>query len=174
MPEIQSVAVASRLPLVHGGMREFAVAVNGGSFDETGTPDFWYTLVTPGYFDTLRIPMVRGRNFTPAEARNGVNYDGAPVIISETTARRFWPGEDPIGKRLAFGPRRSSGPPIDGSEDAYSGGSTVIGVARDVIGWRLDRVDPTSLYLPVTTAYGGTASGRNGRPRRDCHAHPRQ
>jgi predicted permease len=164
LPEIRSVAVASRLPLVHGGMREFAVAVDGGPVDAPGTPDAWYTLVTPSYFDTLGIAIVRGRNFTAQEARDGAAYDGSPVILSESTAHRFWPGQDAIGKRLAFGPRHGGQRLSDGEPDAHSVSSIVIGVARDVRSWRLERVDPTCIYLPVTTAFGGTASGSNGRP----------
>jgi len=137
--------------------------VNGGSVDEPGAPEAWYTLVTPSYFETMGIAIVRGRNFTAQEARDGSNYDGAPVVVSEATARKFWPGEDPIGKRLAFGPRRRS-LLSDGSEDARSVSSFVIGVAKDVRSWRLERLDDTGLYLPVTSAFGGTASGNDGRP----------
>jgi predicted permease len=161
LPEAQSVAVASRLPLVHGGMHEFAVNPSGGSVQELGTTDAWYTLVTPSYFDTLGIPIVRGRNFTIQEGRMGTNYDGSPVIVSESTARRFWPGEDPIGKRMAFGSRVGS---RDTDQDAHSVASIVIGVARDVRGWRLEVWDPTCVYLRVTNAFGGTANGSNGRP----------
>jgi predicted permease len=161
LPDIQSIAVASRLPLVHGGMHEFAVDPRGGSVEEPGTPDAWYTLVTPSYFDTLGIPIVRGRNFTIQEGRASKTYDGSPVIVSESTARRFWPGEDPIGRRLAFGSRRGS---RDTDQDAHSVSSIVIGVARDVRGWRLEMVDPTCIYLPVTNAFGGTAGGSDGRP----------
>jgi putative ABC transport system permease protein len=54
--------------------------------------------VTPSYFRTLGIPIVRGRGFTDGDGR-----DGAPVaIVSEAVARRYWPGQDPLGKRLQF------------------------------------------------------------------------
>ncbi|HWC95753.1 MAG TPA: ABC transporter permease [Candidatus Sulfopaludibacter sp.] len=164
LPEVRSVAVASRLPLVHGGMREFAVSLRGGSPDDAGTPNAWYTLVTPGYFNTLGVPLVRGRYFTSQDARDGVNYEGSAVIVSEATARLFWPGEDALGKSLAFGARKDSGRLSDGSEDAHSASSVVVGVVKDVRSWRLERVDPTDIYLPVTSAFGGTASGTNGRP----------
>lgn len=161
LPEVQSVAVASRLPLVHGGMHKFAVNPGGGSVQEQGTGDAWYTLVTPSYFETLGIPIVRGRNFTMQEARVGTDYDGSPVIVSEATARRFWPGEDPIGKRMAFGSRAVR---KGADQDAHSVASIVVGVARDVRAWRLEVWDPTCIYLPVTNAFGGTANGSDGRP----------
>jgi predicted permease len=55
--------------------------------------------VTPDYFETLRIPLIQGRTFTPADRA------GAPevVIINETVARQAWPGEDPVGKHMNFG-----------------------------------------------------------------------
>jgi putative ABC transport system permease protein len=57
--------------------------------------------VTPGFFSTLGIPLVKGRDFTPADHAQAPRV----VIISEAMARRYWPNEDPIGKRL-----RKTGP----------------------------------------------------------------
>ncbi len=159
LPEIQSVGVASRLPLVHGGMRSFGVSLNGHPLHDSATPESVYVLVTPNYFEMLGIPIVRGRNFAAQESRDSSNFDGSPVIVSEATARRFWPGEDPLGKTLAFGAKDSSG-----DEDAHSASSLVVGVARDIRSWRLDGLDDSLVYLPVTSAFGGTASGASGRP----------
>ncbi|MBI3667427.1 MAG: ABC transporter permease, partial [Acidobacteria bacterium] len=55
--------------------------------------------VTPGYFQALGVPLVRGRLFTERDV------PGQPrvVIVNETLARRFFPREDPIGKRIKFG-----------------------------------------------------------------------
>jgi macrolide transport system ATP-binding/permease protein len=164
LPEAQSVAVTSRLPLVHGQMRSFWVAPGGGSVDAAGARESVYTLVTPSYFDTLGIAIVGGRNFTAREAGDAVHCDGIPVIVSEATARKFWPGEDPIGKLVAFGARRNEGRLSNGEEDAHSAGSYVVGVAKDVRSWRLERIDDTAIYVPVAAAFGGTASGSNGRP----------
>ena len=71
--------------------------------------------ILPWYFRTLGIPMVRGRVFTDDDRR-----ESAPVaIVSESTARRYWPGQDPVGKRLRF--------VADGTWPWV----TVVGVARD-------------------------------------------
>jgi hypothetical protein len=51
-----------------------------------------YNLVTPGYFNTLRIPIVRGRHFTASE----IDQRAAVVVISESIACMLWPGEDPL------------------------------------------------------------------------------
>jgi len=84
--------------------------------------------VSPEYFSVLGISIVRGRNFTAAETRGG-----APVAIAtESTARRFWPGQDPIGKTLLR----------DGESDIV-----VVGVAKDAQVSHLARSDETYLYL---------------------------
>jgi predicted permease len=65
--------------------------------DERPTAD--YARVSPGYFEAFRIPMIRGRSFTEAD-REG----RAPVaIVNETFAKRAWPGESPIGRRVRLG-----------------------------------------------------------------------
>lgn len=91
--------------------------------------------VSPGYFRTLRIPLVAGRDFAPHDTA------GAPLvaIVSQKLAARLWPGDNPLGKRIAApayrGPRR---PPIE-----------VIGVARDVKYRSLLADPPLLLYLPL-------------------------
>jgi len=62
-------------------------------------PVVWFRAVTPGYFRALGIPLKRGR-LLEARDREGAEPVG---LINETMARRFWPGEDPIGKRFAWG-----------------------------------------------------------------------
>jgi len=71
--------------------------------------------VWTGFFSTLRIPMVRGRDFTATDLRPGANA----VIISETMAYRLWPGRDAIGERFS----------IDGPQGPFR---TIVGIARDV------------------------------------------
>jgi macrolide transport system ATP-binding/permease protein len=165
LPEIRSVAVASRLPLA-GGLRTIAVALTAGALNERGTPSSFFNLVTPSYFDTLEIPIVRGRNFMAPESRDGFDFNGSPVIVSEATARRLWPGEDPVGKRLAFGPGRNSRR-LAGEEYPHSASSVVIGVAKDVRSADLTRVDNSCLYFPSTGRSRGPivmrARGDEGR-----------
>jgi len=63
---------------------------------ENLAPTLWAGAVTPGYFQLMRIPVLRGQSFTDAMSEKSE----AVVVVSAATARRFWPGEDPIGKHL--------------------------------------------------------------------------
>ena len=55
-----------------------------------------FNVVGPRYFEILRIPIVHGRSFTDQDSKNAPGV----VIVNQAFARRFWPGENPIGKRL--------------------------------------------------------------------------
>jgi len=83
----------------------------------------------------MQVPLIRGRNFTRQEAELGV----AVAVISQSTARRFWPEEDPLGKRFKLGAQTG-----DGWEEFE-----VVGVARDARNANLTRIDPVFFYLPT-------------------------
>jgi hypothetical protein len=114
-----------------------------------------YRYVSPEYFALLRIPIVRGRGFTPDEARG----ETPVVIVSASTAARFWPGQDPVGKtlRAAFpedqetrpdGARRRFG--IYKKTDMPTKDLTVVGVAGDVSSeFVYMGKDEATAYLPT-------------------------
>jgi predicted permease len=152
---VLSVAQASRSPI--GGIRWVPVApvgaapISGAAGGEpTGAG---YSHVTPNYFDTLGIPIVRGRVFTALEAEGQV----AVVIISEATARRFWPGDDPIGKRLKIGSERTT-MSFPGESYPSIASSEVIGVARDVRSMDLRKIDESYVYLPLSQTHKWTST----------------
>ncbi len=156
LPGVRSVSQASRGP-ISGGIRWVPVArADTTSLPPTAagskTPAAGYSYITPDYFDTLGIPIIRGRTFTPGEG------DGqAPVVvISEATARRFWPGEDPIGKLLKIGSEKGS-TSFPGESDPFIPSSEVIGVARDVRSMDLRRLDESYLYLPLSQSHQWTS-----------------
>jgi putative ABC transport system permease protein len=107
MPGVISAAAISRPPLTGGGINmPFLIegrpapppsSASGDSSQEQGqTAD--YFAVTPNYFATMKIPLLRGRDFNPQDT------GAAPlaIIINQTLARRFFPNEDPIGKHLTL------------------------------------------------------------------------
>ena len=126
LPGVVEVAQAECAPLSHD--------FSGSEFAIPGHPNtvsIEYNHVTPGYFSLLGIPIVRGRDFTPAET-----HAVSAIIVTESTARRLWPGQDPLGKALRE---------ISGRE--YS----VIGVAKDAQVSHLGQLDTNYLYFPAGT-----------------------
>jgi predicted permease len=95
--------------------------------------------VSPEFFRTLRIPFLAGRTFSDTEA-----HDGAPVaIVSESLTKRFWPGQDPIGKRIKPGPPDSKIPWM-----------TIVGVVNE-LKYRGVPNNPTAdpdLFIPLSGA----------------------
>jgi predicted permease len=93
-----------------------------------------YYSVTPGYFKAMGIPLLRGRLFTERDTKDAPRV----VIINETMAKRFFPGEDPIGKRLDLGDAREP----DWEE--------IVGVVGDVKHYGLDQDTTLQTYEPYT------------------------
>jgi len=90
------------------------------------------------YFETLGVTLLRGRDFTRQETSMGAHVS----IISESTARRFWPGQDALGKHFRLDEH------FDGKLTEFE----VIGIARDVRFANLTRVDPAHVYLATDAA----------------------
>ena len=134
-PQVHSVALAFGAPLLNSGTGNFQPS---GSRVSMASPEArsLFNLVSPEYFETVGIPLLRGRVFSPDEA----GRDAPVVVISENTARRFWPGEDPLGKRISvvrgFHPSRIAG-------QTY----TVIGVVKSVRSASLSKVDRAYIYF---------------------------
>jgi predicted permease len=112
MSGIRAAAVVAPVPL-SGWVMSTQVVPEGSADDDMGLPTS-FASVSPGYFATMALPLVRGRDFTPQDG------PGAPLvaIVNETVAQRLWPDQDPLGKRLRN----------PGENQAYR---IVVGVARD-------------------------------------------
>ena len=96
-------------------------------------------LVTPGYFAAMGIRLRAGRTFTDQDGPGAM----LAIVINERLAREAWPGEDPIGKRIACCERGPDGAPA---------WKTVVGVVADVRARGVDRDAPREFYLPVAQA----------------------
>ena len=99
--------------------------------------------VTPGYFAALGVPLLRGRLFDGRDAESSPPV----VVISDTMARRYWPGEDPVGRRITF----NSGIPQAQQQVVGGPGSReVIGIVGDVRHLGLDEEPEPMFYTPHT------------------------
>jgi len=134
LPEVQSSSVVSLVPL--GGVSRAVPASNNAETHLSASVGYW--VVSPTYFSTLGIPIVRGRSFDEQDTRQGRSV----AIINEAMARQFWPGQDPLGKQLRPGP-----PSVPFVE--------VVGVARNTRGARLWEADQPYLYLPLLQTTDG-------------------
>jgi putative ABC transport system permease protein len=132
LPGVKAVSVASLTPL--GGVSRAAPVTAADSSGPVGASEtsVGYWVVSPNYFATLSIPIVRGRGFGLRDTGQG-----PPVaIINEAMARQFWPAQDPVGKRLRPGP-----PSVPFTE--------VVGVVKNTRGARLWEADQPYVYLPL-------------------------
>jgi putative ABC transport system permease protein len=99
LPGVASVGGINHLPL-EGDLWDRGFEIEGRAKPRPGeVPDAVYRIVMPGYFETMRLPVKRGRTIT---YRDNAKAQGV-VIINERAAERYWPGENPIGKRFVLG-----------------------------------------------------------------------
>jgi putative ABC transport system permease protein len=93
--------------------------------------------ISPSYFDTMHLKLLSGRLFGPQDTA-----DAPPVIIiNQTMASRYWPGEDPIGKQIHLGLPNSN---------EFGPAATVVGVAPDMRQIWITPVERPAVYLPIT------------------------
>jgi predicted permease len=130
IPGVTSVGAIDLLPMAGGNSRT-GVEIEGREPVEGEPPTRMHPrVVTPGYFRTMDIAIVKGRAFTAED-------DGRAepvVIVSDLAARQFWPGQDPVGRRVRFG-----------GEEAWR---TVVGVVRDVRHWGRRLAVAPMIYRP--------------------------
>lgn len=141
-PDVRGVAVTNHLPFASSGGTVFKIegrpdpATRGGDW-----PIAAYSgVISEGYLRTMGIRLLRGRGFTNADRADARRV----VLVSESLAREYWPGEDPIGQRI-------SGPARDEWE-------TIVGVVADVKFDSLTADNPTALYRPLDQGNVGVMS----------------
>ncbi len=98
IPSVQQAALTSALPVNGRNLGYFFNIEGRPALESTKAPTAWLQSISPDYFQTLEIPILAGRTFSPADNA------GAPLVamINETMARRFWPNESPIGKHVIY------------------------------------------------------------------------
>ena len=128
-PGVEGVALSSSPPFAGGNT---GMPIEGvGETQMGGAPlQTDWRMVSPEYFETMRIPLIRGRVFSSV-----VGADDRTIVVSATMARRMWGGADPVGRQILAGP---------------NGAFTVVGVVGDVRNLDLALSPAPTMYLPTT------------------------
>ena len=134
IPGVQTAAFTAALPLDGGGLGLGPIEVPGATppDPERGWNADW-SVITPGYFETLRLPIVRGRDFTDADRAGAIDV----AIVNESFARRLWPDGDAIGKTFRNEHRTL----------------TVVGIARNAKYRTLGEEPRNFVYVPLAQRY---------------------
>jgi len=133
LPGVESVGATSQLPLL--GRQDASYQIEGYTPPPGAPgPDSEFRSIAPDFFKSLRIPMLRGRAFSEQDGPDQPKV----IIVSEALARRYFPDQDPIGRRIRLGRR----PPLNGWR-------TIVGVVADVRDWGLDQPVRTVYYVPI-------------------------
>jgi len=140
LPGVESASFASSVPF--GIENEGAGLEIDGVRPEAGraAPFADLSTVTPEYFRTMRIPLLRGREFADSDTETGARV----AIINQTMAQRYWPGKDPLGHIFTR------------SDDPQRKPLQVIGIVRDSRYDDLSGPFPAIFYLPFSQNYGPT------------------
>ncbi len=149
LPGVISAGAIDLSPLSGGHNGGFYIIENAPpKKPDESQPVVLFRSVFPGYFEAMEIPIVVGRSFNE---QDGQNRGSLSVIVDEAFAKRSWPGDNPIGKRICPGMGNVEGSP----ELPWI---TVVGVARDVKHYGLDKVGHAGIYLPYTQQPRNTMS----------------
>ena len=134
LPGVQAVALSSRTPLAFGG-GSTSVQPEGYVLRPNESMETQVAIITPNYFQTLQIPLMKGRDFTLQDAERSQRV----VIVNETFAERYWPNQEAIGKQL--------------NSDLTHEWFTVVGVARNSKVNELNEKATPFVYLPLYQVY---------------------
>ncbi len=132
LPGVTGVALADSPPLAGGSNITRIVFPDRPEVALEQSPVIGVHVVTPGWFNALRVPLKRGRLL------NDQDRIGTPksIVVSESAANQFWPGEDPIGKRAKV------------YQGGFEDGATVVGVIGDVRYHTIDSLPIRDVYMP--------------------------
>jgi predicted permease len=143
LPGVESAGAASSLPL-SGTIGWGGITIEGYVPTTTGQEAIQadFRIAGVGYFETMKVPLVAGRHFDERDAGKD-----APkvVVIDEKMARTYWPGQEPVGKRLKVGGADSEAPWL-----------TVVGIVGSVKQYALDTDSRVTLYMPHGQNPSGT------------------
>ncbi len=144
LPGVRGAAFSLLVPLSDRSW-EMGILPDNVAYDRKDARSVLYNVVSPSYFRVMGIPLLRGRTFTASDR------DGAPLVavIDETMAARFWPGQNPIGRRISFETVERSNRP-----DATPVWRTVVGVVKNVRHYELANRSRIEVYVPLEQTHG--------------------
>ena len=134
LPGVREATMASTLPLSGRGVGAWFNILDRPVPPGRTPPSVPYRVIDPGYPRAMGIPLLRGRHLTRDDRAAGPRA----VIVSESVARRFWPGEDPIGKSIYLG----------APDNRLFPDAEIVGIAADVKQAGLDEGGPEAVYVP--------------------------
>jgi predicted permease len=141
LPGVESASLARTVPMAYPS-QSGPIYVQGHPLPpDQKAPDMAYNGVDPGYFSTMRVPLLRGRTFADSDSETAP----AVAIVNQTMAKRLWPNEDAIGKRFSL--KGGSGPWVQ-----------VVGVSTDGQYWFITPDPQPYFYLPLAQDYASLAS----------------
>ena len=129
LPDLESFTIASGIPASGAGWMFLHLADRVTANADGTAPRIATTSIGAGYFEALGLTMPRGREFTPADGAPGAEA----VIVNQRLAAQYWPGEDPVGRKIRLG----QGP-----------WSTVVGVSPTIRQTSLRPDVDALVYLP--------------------------
>ncbi len=133
LPGVETASATGTLPL-NGSTWGRSITVEGYPvLSVSQAPSVQHTVVTPGYFRTMGITLLAGRDFNDSDTKDSQDV----TIIDERLARQYWPNQSPIGKRVRFGPPEDNEP-----------WHTIVGVVSAVRHQRMQEETDPSVYLP--------------------------
>jgi predicted permease len=140
LPGVEEIAIGdlAALPLGHGrnDLNPFPLILEGRETQSNQAPLVDASMVTPGYFQLLRMPLLRGRSFGESDNEKAPQV----AVINEAFARTYWPNADPVGKRLKL--------PAPGDPSSFSW-TTVVGVLADARTESLEDSSVPQMYLSL-------------------------
>jgi len=141
LPGVESVGTRSHIPIAADeDYANLSFAIEGRMPDPANRSTAFYNSVSPDYFRTMEIPVLEGREFDPHDDRKSRNV----IIINETLARRYFSGEDPIGRRMTLNDENPK-------EEDWA---TIIGVVQDTKPRKLDAEPAAEMYMPFAQEPG--------------------
>lgn len=133
LPGVEAASATRTLPLGGSDWGRGLTVENYPVLSNAQTPTVQHTVVEPGYFHTMGITLLAGRDFNDTDTKDAPNV----TIIDDRLARQYWPNDSPLGKRVRFGPPEDNEP-----------WHTIIGVVSTVRDQSVQEETRPSVYMP--------------------------